>query len=349
MRRPIEPGDPRYRAVYHDPDLVLRTFALGKTYGGGGGGGRPALTDVELEVRRGDLFGLLGANGAGKTTLLRIAATLLEPTHGSIYVAGSSARIWPDAVRRSIGYMPDSAGVQERVAVHAYLEFFALLLRIPRAERAARVAAALEEVGLAEKRRAEIPTLSRGMQQRLALARLLLREPPVLLLDEPLSGLDPRGRIEILELLRGLHRAGRTVVISSHVLHDLEPFCNRLAILEAGRMKFCGGLAAARTAAAPNGRWVVAVRGRAAEAAAVLRSIPDVADVAASAPDAWGGNGAPAADGPGRIAFRLPAPAADPGAALARLVADGFALIEVGREQASLEDVFFHFTEGRVA
>lgn len=301
-------------------------------------GRRPALNDVSLAVHAGDLFGLLGSNGAGKTTFLRIAAGLLPPTSGSLRVDERGGAYSPETIRARIAYMPDRIGIVEQVRVHAYAEFFALLYGIPLRERARRVNAVLAEVGLFGRRAADIRSLSRGMQQRLALARVLLLRPPILLLDEPLSGLDPGGRAEVLGLLRQLSRHGHTVVISSHVLHDLEGFCTRIAILESGWLRFCGPVTEARRAVEPALRRYVAVRDRAAEAAHALADVPGAADVAVDD-----------LRRPPRVYFRLRPPLRDAAPVVTHLVRQGFQLLEVDREPGSLHDIFLHFTEGRVS
>ncbi|MBI3267483.1 MAG: ABC transporter ATP-binding protein [Planctomycetes bacterium] len=332
----IEPTDSRYKPALHDPEVAVKSFGLCKSFGT-----HAALADVEVEVRRGDLYGLLGANGAGKTTLLRIAATLLESTRGSMYVGGNSVRIWPEAVRRIIGYMPDATGIEERIAVSAYLEFFALLARVPAAERSRTVDRVLEQVGLSHRRNDEVPALSRGMHQRLALARLLLRPTPILFLDEPLSGLDPRGRVEVLELLRDLRGAGRTIVISSHVLSDLERFCNRIAILEAGRTRFSGPVEEARRAVEHRLGYRIAFVGGAEAAARAVAAVAGTEGVAEARADLAGARP--------RLAFRLVSPLSDPGPVVERLVSNGLRVVEVAREEATLAEVYFHFTEGKVA
>jgi ABC-2 type transport system ATP-binding protein len=199
-----------------------------------------ALDNLSLELQPGDVFGFIGPNGAGKSTTMKILAGLLEPTSGKAMVLGRDVRGNGDFVRRNIGYMPDSFGVYEDLKVSEYLEFFASAYGISRHQRRKVVGDVLELTDLNYKKDALVDSLSRGMQQRLGLARVLVHDPPVLLLDEPASGLDPRARIEIRELLKELQRLGKTILISSHILSELGEFCNKLGIIERGKLIVAG-------------------------------------------------------------------------------------------------------------
>src|SRR6185503_10487428 len=199
-----------------------------------------ALGGLNLNVMRGDLFGLIGSNGAGKTTMLRILATFLTPTSGQALVLGHDVVRDADAVRHVIGYMPDFFGVYKDMEVTEYLDFFGACYKISTAQREKTVNDVLELVGLSEKRGALIGALSRGMQQRIGLARVLIHDPRVLLLDEPASGLDPRARIEMMAILQELQRLGKTILISSHILSELEDLCNKVAIIEKGKLLYSG-------------------------------------------------------------------------------------------------------------
>ena len=195
-----------------------------------------AIRSIELDLKQGDLFGFIGPNGAGKTTTMRILATLLNPTQGEAYVAGYSIYTHPKEIRRAVGYMPDFFGVYDDMKVIEYLEFFAAAYRI-RAGRRRRICdRMLQLVDLDFKRDAFANTLSRGQTQRLGLARVLLHDPQVLLLDEPASGLDPRARIEMRNLLRRLSDMGKTIVVSSHILPELADICNKVGIIDRGVM-----------------------------------------------------------------------------------------------------------------
>lgn len=195
-----------------------------------------AIRAIELELDEGDLFGFIGPNGAGKTTTMRIIATLLNPTWGEAYVCGNSIYTSAKEIRRLVGYMPDFFGVYDDMKVIEYLEFFAAAYRITGKERRRRCNEMLEIVDLDFKRDAFANTLSRGQTQRLGLARTLLHDPQVLLLDEPLSGLDPRARIEMRNLLRKLGQMGKTIIVSSHILPELADICNKVGIIDRGVM-----------------------------------------------------------------------------------------------------------------
>ncbi|NOY41262.1 MAG: ABC transporter ATP-binding protein [Planctomycetes bacterium] len=195
-----------------------------------------AINKIELKLERGDVFGFIGPNGAGKTTTMRILATLLNPTWGEAYVGGYSIYTKPKEIRRIIGYMPDFFGVYDNMKVTEYLEFFAAAYRIKGPERKKICDEVLELVDLGYKRDELVTSLSRGMTQRLGLARVLLHDPQVLLLDEPASGLDPRARIEIRGLLKELRNMGKTIMVSSHILPELADICNKIGIIERGEL-----------------------------------------------------------------------------------------------------------------
>ena len=195
-----------------------------------------AVKSLELDLQKGDVFGFIGPNGAGKTTTMRILATLLNPTWGEAYVCGYSIYTHPKEIRRVIGYMPDFFGVYDDMKVIEYLEFFAAAYRIKGAARRKICDEVLELVDLSYKRDALVTSLSRGMTQRLGLARVLLHDPQVLLLDEPASGLDPRARIEIAGCSRSCATLGKTIMVSSHILPELADICNKIGIIERGEL-----------------------------------------------------------------------------------------------------------------
>jgi ABC-2 type transport system ATP-binding protein len=205
--------------------------------------GTLAVGGLDLDVAEGEIFGLVGPNGAGKTTTLRILATLLPPTAGDAEVAGISVTRNPGEVRRVLGYMPDSFGVYDDMKAWEYLDFFGRCHGLPADRRRRMIGDLLDLVDLAAKRDAYVATLSRGMQQRLCLAHALVHDPAVLVLDEPASGLDPRARVELRELLRELRSLGKTILISSHILPELEELCTSLAIIDGGRVLAQGSLA----------------------------------------------------------------------------------------------------------
>jgi ABC-2 type transport system ATP-binding protein len=210
---------------------MIKTEDLTKQYGK-----LFALKDLNLSLNEGDLFGFIGPNGAGKTTTMRILATLLQPTWGEAYICGLSIYTRPKEIRRQIGFMPDFFGVYDDMKVIEYLEFFASAYRIRGEARKKVCTDVLDLVDLGYKREALVTSLSRGMTQRLGLARVLLHDPAVLLLDEPASGLDPRARIEMRELLKRLGGRGKTIMVSSHILPELADICNKVGIIERGDM-----------------------------------------------------------------------------------------------------------------
>jgi ABC-2 type transport system ATP-binding protein len=216
-------------------DIAVRTMGLTKTYAG-----VPALTGVALTVPRGSVFGLIGPNGAGKTTAMAIIASVVAPTSGQVEVLGFDPVEHAREVRRVLGYMPDALGVYDGLRVDEYLEFFAAACRVPRSEWHDLIGGLLELVDLQAKRDAMVDTLSRGMKQRLSLARALVHDPLVLILDEPASGLDPRARFELRGLLSGLREMGKTVIVSSHILAELEEMCTDVAIMAEGRVLASG-------------------------------------------------------------------------------------------------------------
>ncbi len=199
-----------------------------------------ALRDFSLEIPRGSIYGLIGPNGAGKTTLLRILAALLAPTSGQVWLEQQEVTRSPSVIQRKVGYMPDFFGVYPDLTSAEYLEFYAGIHGIPRQKQATVVADLLELVDLSAKRDAMVETLSRGMKQRLCLARALVHDPEVLLLDEPASGLDPRARVELRELVRTLQGMGKTIIISSHILLELAEMCTDIAILQGGQLIIAG-------------------------------------------------------------------------------------------------------------
>ncbi|HUU43658.1 MAG TPA: ABC transporter ATP-binding protein, partial [Planctomycetota bacterium] len=189
-----------------------------------------------------EVFGFIGPNGAGKTSTIKVLATLIRPAFGSARIDGISTAARPAHIRRIIGYMPDFFGVYDDLTVNEYLHFFAAAYRMGRAKRRSVVGDVLSLTDLAAKRDTPVDALSRGMKQRLGLARVLLHDPQLLLLDEPASGLDPRARIEIRELLKELKNMGKTILVSSHILHELSQICTRMGIIEAGQMVAEGSL-----------------------------------------------------------------------------------------------------------
>lgn len=217
--------------------MIVETINLTKRYGK-----LTALNNLHLKIQEGECFGYIGPNGAGKTTTIKILATLLQPTWGEARICGHVIGYESRKIRPLIGYVPDFFGAYEDMVVQEYLEFFASAYNITGKQRTRVVNDVLELTDLVYKRDALVDSLSRGMKQRLSVARVLLHDPKVLLLDEPASGLDPRARIEIRELLKELHRMGKTIIISSHILHELAELCTTVGIIEQGELLYHGPL-----------------------------------------------------------------------------------------------------------
>lgn len=205
-------------------------------------GSLTALDNLSLEIGAGEVFGFIGPNGAGKSTTMKILACLMKADSGHAKVAGFDVHTQGDAIRRVLGYMPDFLGVYDDLTVEEYLHFFAAAFKIERRKRSSIVDGVLELTDLTEKKKAMVDSLSRGMQQRLGVARVLIHDPKVLLLDEPASGLDPRARIEMRSLLMELGRMGKVLMVSSHILSELAEMCTSIGIIERGKLLYCGSI-----------------------------------------------------------------------------------------------------------
>jgi ABC-2 type transport system ATP-binding protein len=293
-----------------------------------------AVDDLNLQVPPGSLFGLIGPNGAGKTTTLRMLAGLLQPTSGEITINGQIANHdWRD-LQRQIGYMPDFFGVYEDMLVWEYLDFFARCYDVPSARRRQVTDELLELVDLAEKRDTYVQTLSRGMRQRLCLAHALVHDPQVLLLDEPASGLDPRARIEMRELLRELGAMGKTIVVSSHILMELAELCDSVGIIEKGRLVASGPLDDITRQVKQERTLRLKVISDQSQAEAVLRDQPGVGQVFE-------------VNGYLEVEFSGDDEAA--AGLLATLVAHGIRIAAFTEISGDLEDTFLRLTKGEVA
>jgi len=255
---------------------MIETKNLTKNYGN-----LTAVDDLSLTIQDGDIFGFIGPNGAGKTTTMRILVTLLEPTRGRAFINGLDVTKKGKQVRRMVGYMPDFMGVYDDLKVFEYLEFFAAAFGIERKKRKSIVEGVLELTDLQSKRSAAVDSLSRGMQQRLGMARVLIHDPKVLVLDEPASGLDPRARIEIRELLRELKRMGKTIMISSHILSELEEICDHVGIIEHGRLVFSGTMEEIRPRLGIQSKVQVRVASHQDKAIELLSALPQIRQVQA--------------------------------------------------------------------
>ncbi len=293
-----------------------------------------AVKDLSLRLERGDIFGFIGPNGAGKTTTIKMLATLLRPTSGRAFINGVDVTREPEKVRGMIGYMPDNFGVYDDIKVWEYLDFFAAAYKIPRDKRPRIIDDVLELTDLTVKKDSYVEELSRGMKQRLCLAKTLVHDPQVLLLDEPASGLDPRARIEIKELLKELRKMGKTIIISSHILPELSDFCNKIGIIERGEMIVSGDVSAiVRQVSGGHTLDMLVVPDDTEPAVAFLASQPTV-------------RGTKLVDGHLKIEY-----VGDPDethAILSALVRQGIRVRSFTEEQTDLEDIFMKVTRGAV-
>jgi ABC-2 type transport system ATP-binding protein len=308
---------------------MLNVQGLTKRYGN-----LTAANNVTFSLQPGDVFGFIGSNGAGKTTTIRMIATLLEPTSGTATLNGADIAEEPMEIRRMIGYMPDFFGLYDDVKVWEYLDFFATLYSVPANQRKGVIDNVLELTDLTVKRDAFVQTLSRGMQQRLGLARCLVHDPALLLLDEPASGLDPRARAELKELIAELGRMGKIVIVSSHILPELADFCNTVGIIERGQMLAFGpvteivkGIQSARTIE-------VRLVGEPSEAVALLGDLPHVSSVRA--------------EEAGSIRFDFTGDHDQQAEILAILLQRGHRVFDFREHHVDLEDVFLKVTTGAV-
>ncbi len=307
---------------------VIKTVNLTKRYGT-----LVALSNLNLTIEEGDCFGFIGPNGAGKSTTIKILATLLQPTWGEArvcdYVIGYQSR----QIRPLIGYVPDYFGAYEDMVVQEYLEFFAAAYNINGPAREKVVSDVLELTDLGYKRDALVDGLSRGMKQRLSIARVLLHDPKVLLLDEPAGNLDPRARIEMRELLKELQRMGKTILISSHILPELQDLCNKVGIIEQGELLYSGPWTEIVRQARVGMVVHVGVQSNQTGAAALLSQDPNIESVNANN---------------GFIEVSIKSGVNDYTFIPQRLIAGGFKLTMLKEEEVNLETAFMRLTKGMV-
>ncbi|MDF2628859.1 MAG: transporter ATP-binding protein [Symbiobacteriaceae bacterium] len=290
----------------------------------------PAVSEMNFALEPGAIYGFVGPNGAGKTTTMKMIATLLKPTAGCVYIGDCEVTRDPAAARRHMGYMPDFFGVYDDLKVTEYMDFYADCYKVPRAGRDRLIGDLLELVNLSHKKDAYVDSLSRGMKQRLCLARCLVHDPNLLILDEPASGLDPRARVEMRELLHELHRMGKTILISSHILSELSEMCTHIGIVDQGRLVVSGPVQQVLRRAGAR-LMEIRVAGDPETAAAAARSVPYVTDAQVE-------NGLCRAtvDGDEQAVASL----------LAALVQSGVPVIHFAEAQSKLEDVFMSITGG---
>jgi ABC-2 type transport system ATP-binding protein len=327
---------------------IVETRDLTRSYGD-----TLALDHLNLTIPEGAIYGFIGPNGAGKTTTMRILTTLLQPSSGQAWVSGLSVTGDPRGVRKLVGFMPDSFGVYENMRAWEYLDFFGRAYGIPSGRRAALIGDLLSLVDLGHKRDAFVMGLSRGMKQRLSLARTLIHDPPLLILDEPASGLDPRARIELRELLKELRSLGKTIMISSHILTELAEMCTHIAIIEQGRLLASGDVRAILRSLQTHRTLELRVLGGAAaadRAAELLRAAPDVLEVRQALLDvAQADDQQPQVAPDEQHAVLLVDYAGDERSManlLAQLVHAGLPITRFAEQTGNLEEIFMRVTKG---
>jgi ABC-2 type transport system ATP-binding protein len=316
---------------------IIEIVDLSKQYSGQGS--RKAIDHLSLNIEEGDIFGFVGPNGAGKTSTIRIIATLLQATSGDIRVAGYSVRTQLRQVRKSIGYMPDFFGVYNDMLVWEYLDFFGACYNIPTDQRTRLIKDLLELVDLTHRHDDPVEGLSRGMKQRLSLARTLIHDPQVLILDEPASGLDPRARVEIRQLLVELARMGKTIFFSTHILADVAEICTRVGIIEAGKLVAAGPLEDLQQMLMPHRKVQITILAQPEEALTTLKSVPGLLSVTE-----LHSNGEP------RSRFEIEFNGDDQALSgiLATLVSQGIPVLHFSEDSRDLEAVFMRATKGLV-
>ncbi len=293
-----------------------------------------AVDGLTLKIEPGEMFGFIGPNGAGKSTTIRFLATLLKATGGDGIVNGHRVSRDPLGVRRSVGYMPDNFGVYDGMKVWEFLDFFAVAYQIPRDRRKQIVGDVLDLLDLTVKRKAFVNSLSRGMKQRLCLAKTLVHDPPVLILDEPASGLDPRARIEVKALLKELRRMGKTILISSHILTELADCCTSIGIIERGKLLMHGPIEEVYRRIKRNRIVRISFIENMEAGVSIIRSSPEVRDVQIENHHAT---------------VELAADDRQTAALLERLLAGGVRISSFAEKEPTLEDVFMMVTKGAVA
>jgi ABC-2 type transport system ATP-binding protein len=318
---------------------AIETHALTRQYGK-----LTAVQNMNLSVPQGSLFGLIGPNGAGKTTTLRMLAGLLEPSSGEIFINDRPINQNLTELRRQIGFMPDFFGVYDDLVVWEYLDFFARCYDLAPKRRRQVIDELLELVDLTEKKDAFVHTLSRGMRQRLCLAHAMVHDPQVLLLDEPASGLDPRARVEMRELLRELGAMGKTVVLSSHILSELAELCDSIGIIERGQLVVSGRLDQIRAQLQEGRKISIRLLSDPEQAETLLRRLPGVGDISVQK----NGNEVPGIESGTEIEVSFVGDENAVATLLETLVANKVRVVAYSEAHTGLEEVFLRLTKGEV-
>ncbi len=321
--------------------MIVETTDLTRRYGD-----TLALDHLTLQIPEGTIFGFIGPNGAGKTTTMRILTTLLVPSSGEARVAGLSVSDNPSGVRKVVGFMPDYFGVYENMKTWEYLDFFGRAYNVPANRRASLIDELLALVDLSHKRDEYVMGLSRGMSQRLSLARTMIHDPQLLILDEPASGLDPRARIELRELLKELRSLGKTIMISSHILTELAEMCTHIAIIEHGRLLASGDVDSILRSLQPHRTLEVRVLTAADQAEALLRSLPDILDVRIAGNQPVPATEETADDRPTTLLVDYTGNERGLGELLTRMINQGIVVTRFAEQASDLEDIFMRVTKG---
>lgn len=290
-----------------------------------------AVKGIDLTIGKGCVFGFVGPNGAGKSTTMSVLATLTAPTSGTVKVGGFDVTLHPKEVRKRIGYMPDFFGVYDQLKTVEYLHFYGASYGIPKAEREQLIPQLLELVNLSDKKDAYVDTLSRGMKQRLCLARCLVHDPDLLILDEPASGLDPRARIEMREILKELKAMGKTIIISSHILPELAEMVDEIGVIEHGSMVAQGNISEIQSKLRVKRVLYIRLLGRMEEAESFLREQPLIGRLLR---DEQG------------IHVHYEGQDDEQAGLLLQLIEKGFRIVSFSEAQTNLEDVFLEITKG---
>jgi len=321
--------------------VMIDISNLSKRYGS-----RLEVDGLNLQIEEGELFGFVGPNGAGKTSTIRMMTGLLQPTSGDVQIAGQSVRQNPNAIRQAIGYMPDFFGVYNDMTVAEYLDFFGACYQVPTDQRSGIVSDLLELVELSHRQDDMVDKLSRGMKQRLSLARTLVHDPQVLILDEPASGLDPRARVEIRELLVELAKMGKTIFFSTHILADVAEICSRVGILEAGQLVAVGELEELQQRLVPKRKIEITLLDGLDEARQLLNRLPGVASV--DIPNGINGNRSIHSSIRIRLVVEFTGDDQGVSALLSSLVQANIPIISFSADSRDLEEVFMRATKGLV-